>query len=175
MTTTHTRQKGVGMVEILVALLVLAIGVLGYAGLQLSALKSAETAHLRARATALARDALERMMVNPEASALYQAENSWSGDAPSAGEEPENRTQCIGATKTCTSSQVAEWDIQQLTWQAANTMPAGRIMTMPCAMSGATSSCVVIAWGEQDIDDCMTSSGIETEDGSRCVVMEVMR
>ena len=45
------QQTGVGLVEILVALLVLAIGVLGYAGLQLSALKGSESAQTRAQAS----------------------------------------------------------------------------------------------------------------------------
>lgn len=58
-------QRGVGMVEVLAALLVLAIGVLGYAGLQLRALKGATAAQTRVRAVMLARSALELMRVNP--------------------------------------------------------------------------------------------------------------
>lgn len=174
MKVKRTRQRGVGMIEVLVALLVLAIGVLGYAGLQLSALKGAETAHVRARATALARESLERMMVNPEAAAFYQDANAWSGAAPSAGQEPAGRLDCIG-NRECSSDDMAKWDIQQLTWQAANTLPAGRIRVSSCAMSGAPSRCVVVAWEGQAADQCMTSSGIETGEDSKCVVMEVMQ
>ena len=66
MIASQKQQRGVGMVEILVALLVLAIGVLGYAGLQLNALKSTESAQIRSQGTALARNALEMIVVNAE-------------------------------------------------------------------------------------------------------------
>ena len=58
-------QKGIGLVEILVALLILAIGVLGYAGLQLAALKGAEEANNRSQATLIGQDALERIDSTP--------------------------------------------------------------------------------------------------------------
>ncbi|WP_101675814.1 type IV pilus modification protein PilV [Alloalcanivorax mobilis] len=173
MSMMRRHQRGVGMVEILVALLVLAIGVLGYAGLQLSALKGAETAHIRARATALARDTLERMLVNPEAVSVYLDADSWPDTPPTAGEEPDGWSDCTGAS-VCDSDAMAEWDIQQLAWQAANIMPAGTIRVDTCEMSGA-SNCVVVAWGEQDADDCMGDGGIETAADSQCVVMEVIR
>ena len=79
-----TRQRGVGMMEVLVALLVLSIGVLGYAGLQLRALDSTDETYMRSQAMAIAQDAVERMMANPGASSVYETETNW-GDAPDGG------------------------------------------------------------------------------------------
>src|SRR5690606_39003965 len=77
---TGQRQQGVGLVEVLVALLVFAIGVLGYAGLQLGALKGTEVAHARALATGVSQDFLERILVNPDGN--YIDASLWSEDYP---------------------------------------------------------------------------------------------
>lgn len=165
------QQTGVGMVEILVALLVLAIGVLGYAGLQLSALKGSESAQIRSQATALARDALERVLVNGDANAIYLDESKWGGGQQSFGDAPP--TDCYD--NTCTSDETATWDIKELEWQAGNLLPAGRIQVQPCDAGSGITSCVVVAWREQGIDDCVINGQIAADEGTECVVMEVAR
>lgn len=66
--TTHTRQKSTGfcLVEVLVALLVLATGALGMAALQTSALRASQQAMLHTRALQLATDLVERMHADPQ-------------------------------------------------------------------------------------------------------------
>jgi len=59
--------RGMTLIEVLVALLVLAIGLLGLAGLQLTGLKANHSAYLRSQATLLAQDITERMRVNRSA------------------------------------------------------------------------------------------------------------
>lgn len=164
-------QTGVGMVEILVALLVLAIGVLGYAGLQLSALKGAETAQTRSQATALARDALERVLANGAARATYMDPDQWSGDTAAFGDAPPS--DCFDAA--CDSDDMASWDIEQLEWQAGVLLPAGRIRMQPCAAASGPTQCVVVAWREQDIGECVRNGEVNADEGSQCVVMEVAR
>lgn len=58
------RQRGFNLVEVLVALLVLAIGVLGAAAMQMNALKFNQTAAVRSQATFLAYDIVDRMRAN---------------------------------------------------------------------------------------------------------------
>ena len=58
------QQKGVGMVEVLVALLLLAIGVLGFSALQLRAVEATSEAMNQVQAMNLARDLSERIRVN---------------------------------------------------------------------------------------------------------------
>lgn len=171
MVTSMKRQRGVGMVEIMVALLVLAIGVLGYAGLQLSALRGAETAHIRSQATMLARNALERMNVNPGSD---YGNADWSQYSATAGSAPAGRDDCI--TQACDSAAMMAWDIQQLTWLAANNLPAGRMVVTSCSpIAGATSQCVLVSWGGQTPASCIGSGQIDTGADSGCVVMEVAR
>ena len=163
------RQSGVGMVEILVALLVLAIGVLGYAGLQLHALHGSETADVRARATMLARDAVERAQVNPGSDYTTGA---WSQNTLAPGSAPSSGNTCIA--NACDSAAMMAWDVKQLTWQAANTLPGGRIDMESCSpISGATSQCVVVSWGDQTPSSCISGGSVDTGQDSKCVVMEV--
>ncbi len=57
-------QKGVGLIEILITLVVLAIGILGLAGLQTQSLKNNESAMQRAQAVILSYAAFDMMRVN---------------------------------------------------------------------------------------------------------------
>lgn len=54
-------QKGTSLIEALVAMVVLSLGLLGLAGLQLNAMKTAQGAHLRAQAAEHAYDMIDRM------------------------------------------------------------------------------------------------------------------
>ena len=57
-------QRGFTMLEVLIAILVIAIGTLGMAGLQLIALKNTQGSHYRSIAVQLANDIAERMRGN---------------------------------------------------------------------------------------------------------------
>lgn len=58
------RARGFTLIEVLVALLVLSIGLLGIAGLQLKSLRDSQDAYLRSQASILAADIIERMRAN---------------------------------------------------------------------------------------------------------------
>lgn len=57
-------QRGVSLIEVLIAVLVLSIGLLGLAGLQATALQANQGAHLRSQAVNLAYDMSDRMRAN---------------------------------------------------------------------------------------------------------------
>ncbi len=57
-------QRGVTLIEVLIAMLVTSIGLLGLAGLQIFALKNNQSAALQAQANILAYDMLDRMRGN---------------------------------------------------------------------------------------------------------------
>ncbi len=61
---TRRSQRGVGLIEVLVAILVLAVGVLGAAALQMNALKFNQTASVRSQATFFAYEIIDRMRAN---------------------------------------------------------------------------------------------------------------
>lgn len=57
-------RRGFTLIEVLIAILVLAVGLLGLAGLQVVSLKTNHNSYLRSQATYLAHDAIERMRAN---------------------------------------------------------------------------------------------------------------
>ncbi len=58
------RARGMTLVEVLVALVVLSVGLLGIAGMQMTTLRNNLGAHLRSQATVLAYDITDRMRAN---------------------------------------------------------------------------------------------------------------
>ncbi len=62
--STSADQRGATLIEVLVAMLVLSIGLLGLAGMQMTALKSNQSAYYRSQATVLAYDIIDRMRAN---------------------------------------------------------------------------------------------------------------
>lgn len=162
-------QRGVGMLEVLIALLVLAVGVLGFAGLQMTALSKSDEANYRAAAVLIAQDAIERFELNPSERNTYLT-NGWT--AGTAGATPNGS--CINPDEACSSAQMAAWDIAQLSWQAANLLPAGRVMASDCEFNNQLV-CVIVSWDEQDPAACMDNNGLLVDEDSRCFVMEIAR
>jgi type IV pilus assembly protein PilV len=58
------RQGGLSMIEVLVAIVIISLGLLGMAGLQASGLRTSQSAFYRAQAAQFANDMAERMRAN---------------------------------------------------------------------------------------------------------------
>ena len=157
-----TDQRGVGMVEILIALLVMSIGLLGYAGLQLRALNSTEEAHYRTQAIAIAQDLAERIAANPQSMAAYTTAGNWAQLSPVPG-KPMGWDDCV--LNPCTPDQMAQSDIFQVNWQSALLLPAGQAFAGQCAASQAV--CVTVTWNETTPATCAPP-------GDDCVRLEVV-
>jgi type IV pilus assembly protein PilV len=100
------RQQGFTLVEVMVALFVLGIGLLGILGMQNNALRSTNTAMTYTQAGFLAHDLFERMRSNRDV-----ALSSASAYYISFGSEPSGAglNGCIGGI--CTNEQLAVWDM----------------------------------------------------------------
>jgi type IV pilus assembly protein PilV len=60
----NKRQKGSSMIEILVSMVIVALGLLGHANLMMVSSKGNQTAYLRSQATLLSYDMIERLRLN---------------------------------------------------------------------------------------------------------------
>ena len=155
------QQRGVGMIEVLVALLVLSIGVLGYAGLQLRALNSTDQAQFRTQAVALGTEMMERMRANPNGD--YANAAIWPA-GPLSNAVPANWNACVGVV--CNPTGIRDWDVTQMSWHAWNNMPQGRMQVAPCP-APSPAVCVTVAWDQADPAACNPAA-------DTCVVMEFM-
>jgi type IV pilus assembly protein PilV len=90
------RQQGTTLIEVLVALLVLAIGLLGAAALQLNALKYTDSSRTSSQASFIAYDMMDRIRANPDADYRLAA----LAAAPPAGDLNTPRTQDLYDFKT---------------------------------------------------------------------------
>jgi type IV pilus assembly protein PilV len=65
MNNSHSsRQRGATLIEVLIAVVVLSIGLLGLAGLQVTSVQSNHSAYQRSQASLLANDLADRMRAN---------------------------------------------------------------------------------------------------------------
>jgi len=128
-----TSQKGVGMPEVLVSMLLLGVAIIGFAGLQVRALDSTNDAMFRTQAMAVAQDFAERMRLNPNAASVYR--NNWNNNAVAIDK-------C--ETATCNSTEMAQYDMKTMTAVAAATLPNGQLAVLPCI--GRTNLCVYVSW-----------------------------
>lgn len=76
------RCDGLTLIEVLIALVVLSIGLLGLAGLQTTSLQSNTSAYHRSQATALAYDMADRMRANRNAALNNQYNDGFQTPAP---------------------------------------------------------------------------------------------
>ena len=82
--SSSRRQAGATLIEVLVSVVVLAIGLLGAAGLQSSALRNNESSYERTQMTVLAQgmlDAMRNNLAGVDAASYQNA--SWTCSAPS--------------------------------------------------------------------------------------------
>ena len=134
-------QSGFTMVETLVALVVLAIGMLGIAALYLNSLQAGRTAIYRTEAVNLAADLADRIRTNRTAVAGYA--NVYADgfvDVPA----------CY-TTAGCTPAQLATADLSRWKVDLAQLLPNGQgqvVVTLPVAAGEPSSYVVTVRWAE---------------------------
>lgn len=99
---TMHKQTGSSLLEVLVAVVILAFGLLGLAGLQLNSVKSSHSAYLRSQATLLAYDMADRMRVAREAAILGRFDDNSEHVDRTSWDDTIARSLGEGATGTVT-------------------------------------------------------------------------
>lgn len=120
-------DAGFTLVEVLVALLVVAIGIAGAVGLQARAMRVAREAERLSDGARLAASLAERMRANPVSMALADADNPYLQlDVDSAAAPPPAAASCSGAPD-CTPAQLAAFDVFDVEQAVAAQLPGGRM------------------------------------------------
>ncbi len=166
-----TKQKGVSLLEVLIAVLVLSVGLLGLGGLQLHALKSSNDAHFRSVASLLAADLGDRIRINPEGVALAAYEIS-ENQSTSICENTAPKL-CTGAN-ICSVSELATFDLYQIACGVTNGSNKSLGMknllpsaTLSVACTGGTCDAdkehtITFKWEQTDNQDADNSVQIRT-------------
>ena len=79
------RSRGFTLLEVLVAMVVLSIGLLGLSGLQTSSLRNNHSAFLRSQATLASNDIIDRMRANSDSALDGDYDIDYTDPTPAAG------------------------------------------------------------------------------------------
>ena len=143
----RSRARGFSLVEVLVALLVISIGMLGLAALYVETLRMNRTAIYRTQAVNLASDMAERIRANAAAGVAYAG----AGANPGCNDG-------LGAAVACTPAQMAAQDV--FDWQGATALllPNGNAALGFVAGGGGTPNVytLTITWTEVSQADALT-------------------
>lgn len=150
--------RGFTLLEVLVALFVLAVGMLALAALQGRSLRDSTTAQLRGSALLLAYDISERMRANPTGVTANAYARS-STDAISAPSAPSPRctiTSASFASSTCTPAQMAAEDLYQWLKSLRGALPDPRATIM--LDTGGTVWTITLYWNQDRVSSFSTTA-----------------
>ena len=134
-------QIGSSLVEVLVAMLIMAVGLLGLASLQVISIKNINNSQFRSLATTYAYDMVERMRSNP---------GGVSSNAYNAIDGSETEPSC---TSSCSNAVIAQSDAYQWNSLISQAVNVGGLPNGLGTVTGDGSSFVItISWDEQDRD-----------------------
>ncbi|QOW43160.1 MULTISPECIES: type IV pilus modification protein PilV [Acinetobacter] len=168
----YKSQQGVGLLEVLVALVILAIGALGYVMLQVRALEATAESSQRIQAINIARDLAEHIRANRNGwtgSTSYQTELATTAAQAKAAATPD----CASAG--CNPAQLADFDVAEISSYATQ---YGMSLGMSACPGTSNRQCLFVAWGNTKPINSTTDTASCTNEtsyrvNSTCVMMEV--
>ena len=147
--TTTSREAGFSLIEVLVTVVILAVGLLGVAGVQALGLRTANVALEHSLVTTLATDMAERIRANPIAFQANQYVIEMDADTPPQGQE---------CTTTCTPQERAVSDLVGWYNRLAVLNQASATITRNGSVAEVSISWVEpgIGFGNQDAEEAQT-------------------
>lgn len=147
--TAVPRQQGISLIESLVAMVILALGVMGLLGVQLRTLSDQQQGVQRGVAMRMADELFERIKANPNnaisiTAPLGAAQWAWLANYAIAwGVVPANNPDC--AANPCNATQRAQWDIRRWRQSLTSGLPGGNTQVM-VSPDNPRQMIVIIGW-----------------------------
>jgi type IV pilus assembly protein PilV len=143
-------QSGFSMIEVLISLVLIAVAMLGQAGLQANALRFGKSGALRMQAVFLSNELAERMESN-KAGAIagnYAIATASSTVLTSA-------TDCM--VSACSSSVLAAYDLAEWTARATATLPSASWQVTQTVTGNPSTYTIVVNWEDRRADASKTT------------------
>ena len=165
-------QNGVGLMEVIIAMLLLAIAVLGFALLQYRSLELGGEALKKVEAMTLARNLGERMYVNK--TAYVSVYGKGVAEKSSVSSCRYNSAQIT----YCSTTAFAKKDLADIVTLAEEKSMTVNIL--PCTNTKNNRNCIYVAWDEtratqddgNDAVACTNKSTFSYKPDAHCIVME---
>ncbi|HEX7048560.1 MAG TPA: type IV pilus modification protein PilV [Gammaproteobacteria bacterium] len=143
-------SRGFTLIEVLIAVVVLSVGMLGVAALLINSLQSSGSAILRTRAVTFAEDMADRIRANSAAGASYVVDLAGMG----ANNNCTDTANTVAAN--CTSAALAMHDIflwKTLLAAPQTGLPNGQASITRAAAGTISQYTITVQWSEQDGND----------------------
>lgn len=166
------QQSGVGLVEVLVAVLLLSVAVLGFSALQLRAISATDESLVRTQALSVVRGLAENMRANPLQLDAYETTINDPTTTPSI-----TYSSCNALTDACSAAQVAAKESKAAVEQLKKHDIDIAMRTCPGTADFSEIKCVIAAWGDtlpemSTSDDACANENGTYKSGSTCVIVE---
>ncbi len=135
-------QRGFSLVEVLIALIIMSVGMLGIASLYVQSMQAGRTSLFRHSAVTLAGDVADRIRANPTAVNAY-AGVGVDGD-------------CIDGNTDCNDAQMAAQDILLWDLQATDSLPNGDVAINVDDTVSPPDYTIAITWDEPGVQQNYT-------------------
>ncbi len=110
---SRKRQHGFSLVEVLVALIIMSVGMLGIATLFVQSMQAGRTSMFRHQAVTMAGDVADRIRANPRAGMAYQGPSADNG--------------CVATGIDCSEAEMAANDVFLWDAQVGQSLPNGAV------------------------------------------------
>jgi type IV pilus assembly protein PilV len=150
-------QKGVGLIEVMISVLIMGIGLLGIAAMQATALRNNQSALERTQATIQSYSILDAMRANRIRALAGDYNLARTCTAPGGG--------------TLAQNDLSRWIGSLRTTMGDNDGSCGTIVC-----NDVTDTCrVTVEWDDSRASDGLDAQGVEVNDANRNVVTTVAR
>lgn len=156
---TINRQRGVSLIESMISLLVISVGLLGIAALQITSMKQNNSALHHSHAVWTAYNISDRIRAN------FSQFDSYAGIDTNSSYTQD----CT--TSACTAPQLVTWDASEWSILLQN-LPAGRgIISSP----GANKLIVAVMWDDEGTGATGTNCGTNPAVDLTCYALELVQ
>ncbi|MCX2795927.1 type IV pilus modification protein PilV [Microbulbifer thermotolerans] len=152
-------QRGATLIEVLVSVLVLAVGLLGLAATQMMSLKNGSGAHHRYMAALAAQEIVERMRANPSGVQQGAYDGTVSGTSTSSND----------CSSSCSVNELAARDLYEWDQVLKSNLPSAK---GTISRNGGVVT-VKIDWKEQHTGEDYGTSASALEDASFEMIVEL--
>lgn len=162
-------EQGVGLLEVLIALLLLAVAVLGFSAMQMRSIQATDETLTRSDAMVIIRNISEDLRIYPKTEQKQAYINALTNAV-----SPQN---CV--SQACSEEEQVEYNAAQA--KALATASNIQVSAMNCPGSGGAETiqkmCLIASWNETapnmegNDDSCTNQNGTYKKNAS-CIVME---
>ena len=185
---TFSFQKGVGLVEVMVALLLLAVAALGFSAMQLNAVKATDEGLMRTQSISAIKTLSESMRILPDSSPIYRKQvngiykkSTYINESLIGSYCTEANAYAVAAkncnTVDCNSEDMVKYNVSAIVKSTCSKDIALNVETCPNTSGVNERQCIIASWNQTKptmIDgnaSCTDASG-SYKPAASCFIME---